>query len=331
MNAAIYMSVLYGLYKGYAPLLVSNGFEGLCTGDIYEATWTHIDGLLTKGGSAIGTNRMLPGHKVGAIGKTISSLSIDALVVIGGFEAFVGVKQLKECPHLKIPMVYIPATISNNIPCTEYTVGSDTALNTIVRACDTVKQSANSSWKRVFIVEVQGGNCGYLAILSGIAAGASQAYTPEEGLGIRQLQLDAERLKQGFEKGPRQGRVIVKNEHCSRIFDAKLISKILESEGDGIFDSRFVVLGHLQQGGLPSPIDRIEGVLFALKGMEHLEETLSAEQTTDDGFYAAVVLKEASLQVIDLEKMCMQADFSNRKGIDNPWIQLKGLFPILSW
>ena len=134
-------------------------------------------------------------------------------------------------------MLYIPATISNNIPGTEYSIGTDTALNIIGEACDAVKQSAISSMKRVFVVEVQGGNCGYLATLGGLISGASQAYIPEFPLKLDQLRSDAMKLRTGFASASRQGRLIIRNENCSRVYDTRLIAHIFQDEGKGVFDA----------------------------------------------------------------------------------------------
>merc|ERR1711936_1296418 len=120
--------------------------------------------------------------------------NIQGLVVIGGFEAFQAVLQFAEhrdkYKEFRIPMVVLPATISNNVPGTDFSIGTDTALNEITEICDRIRQSAQGTKRRVFIIEVMGGYCGYLASMAGLAGGSDAAYIHEEHVGIRDLLTD---------------------------------------------------------------------------------------------------------------------------------------------
>jgi 6-phosphofructokinase 1 len=128
---------------------------------------------MTRGGSELGTNRTIPDEDIGAIASKFQEHCFDGLLMIGGFEAFSSLLALeagrKHYPHLHIPMVHLPATLSNNVPVTEYSLGSDTSLNALVDACDAIKQSASASRNRVFVVETQGGMCGYIATMGALA------------------------------------------------------------------------------------------------------------------------------------------------------------------
>lgn len=327
MNAAIYSVVSFCLTHGHTPFVVFNGFEGFGDNSIRQADWSDIGGIMGKGGSLIGTNRTVL-EDLTPILTCIRENNLDVLVIIGGFEAYVGSLRLKAKlleSDISFSILYIPATISNNIPGTEYSIGTDTALNIIAEACDSVKQSAISSKKRVFVVEVQGGNCGYLATLGGLISGASQAYIPEFSLKLDQLRADATKLRTGFANASRQGRLIIRNENCSRVYDTKLIAHIFQDEGMGVFDSRWTILGHLQQGGLPSPADRISGFLFAYEGLKSLVHLAP-------GAYKVAILKDAKIVITDLDELSGDADFINRKGRKNDyWLWLKTLYPILSW
>ncbi|TSK16025.1 ATP-dependent 6-phosphofructokinase, muscle type [Bagarius yarrelli] len=137
-----------------------------------------------------------------------------------------------------IPLCMLPATISNNVPGTDLSIGADTALNAIVETCDRIKQSASGTKRRVFIIETMGGYCGYLASVGGLAAGADAAYIFEEPFDIRDLQLYSE-------------------------------------EGKGVFDCRKNVLGHMQQGGAPSPFDRNFGTKISAKAMQWISKKLN--------------------------------------------------------
>ncbi|PJF17560.1 ATP-dependent 6-phosphofructokinase [Paramicrosporidium saccamoebae] len=278
MNAATAATFWYGRSKGFDTVGIFNGFDGLSQGDVRELNVTDIFGIIGKGGSMLGTNRSLPGENMSLLAQQIQKLRLEALVIIGGFEAYTALMQLTKARErysvLRIPMVVIPATISNNVPGTEYSVGSDTALNVIVQSCDYIRQSASSSRKRVFVVDVQGGKCGYLATLAGLASAASREYIPEEGIRIKDLQRDSQHLRDRFLDDRAQGRIVIRNELCSSTYSAEMISKILEEEGGGAYDSRWVMLGHLQQGGSPSPLDRIRGVRLAVLATRYLESKL---------------------------------------------------------
>jgi 6-phosphofructokinase 1 len=173
MNAATRAAVRYCIKQGHHPLAVHNGFRGLLDDNIHELSWLGVDSWMSRGGSELGTNRTLPDVDLGAVAARFQKHSFHALLVIGGFEAFNALLILENgrqhYPAFHIPMAHLPATISNNVPMTEFSLGSDTSLNALVDACDSIKQSASASRNRVFVVETQGGKCGYLATMGALA------------------------------------------------------------------------------------------------------------------------------------------------------------------
>ena len=175
MNAATRAAVRYCLRQGHLPLAVHNGFRGLLDDNVDELTWLGVDAWMARGGSELGTNRALPSIDLGGIASKFQQFNFHAVLIIGGFEAFNALLLLEEgrkhYPAFHIPIAHLPATISNNVPMTEYSLGSDTSLNALVDACDAIKQSASASRDRVFVVETQGGKCGYLAAMGGLAVG----------------------------------------------------------------------------------------------------------------------------------------------------------------
>ncbi|UKZ56647.1 hypothetical protein TrVGV298_010487 [Trichoderma virens] len=264
MNAAVRAAVAYCLSRGHEPLAIHNGFAGFARhhgdsplGAVRPFDWLEVDGWASKGGSEIGTNRELPSESgMELIANLIEQYEFDALFIVGGFEAFHAVSQLRkardEFPSLCIPLCLLPATISNNVPGTEYSLGSDTCLNELVNYCDKIKQSASATRRRVFVIETQGGRSGYVATLGGLS-----------------------HLKEVFRKDKgqsRAGRLILVNEKASKVYDAKLIANIIREEAHDRFESRESIPGHVQQGGVPSPMDRCRAVRLAIKCMQHLEE-----------------------------------------------------------
>lgn len=188
MNAATRAAVAYCLTRGHTPIALHNGFPGLCRhhddkpmGSVRELRWLDAESWVNKGGSEIGTNRNLPSEDIETVGYCFRQYKLDALFVVGGFEAFTSVSELRKAREhyssLKIPMILLPATVSNNVPGTEYSIGSDTCLNALVDYCDTCRQSASSSRRRVFVIETQGGASGYIATIAGLSIGALAVYT----------------------------------------------------------------------------------------------------------------------------------------------------------
>ena len=148
------------------------------------------------GGAGVdaGTARTVPEDDLGMVAMQLQNFKIEALMIVGGFEAFLSVAQLiahrDQYPQFCIPIMLLPATISNNVPGTEISLGTDTSLNIIVESCDEIKQSASSTTRRVFVIEVMGGRCGYLATMAALAGAATRAYIPEKGITFSDLAED---------------------------------------------------------------------------------------------------------------------------------------------
>lgn len=282
MNTANRAVVHYCLNQGHRITGIFNGFNGLELGDVKELTWADVDCWVSKGGSDLGTNRHLPENDLGMVACQLQKYEISALIIIGGYEAFVSVLQLTQnrslYPAFAIPIICLPATVSNNVPGTDFSIGSDTALNSIMEMCDCIKQSASSSRKRLFVVDVQGGYCGYLATISCLITGGTYSYIHEEGVRLSDLMRESQHLKARFSEDKRQGRIIIRNEFCSDTYSAEVMSKIFEEEAEGSFDCRWVSLGHIVQGGRPSPLDRIRGTRLAVMAVNYLESFLCPER-----------------------------------------------------
>ncbi|KAK9454315.1 phosphofructokinase-domain-containing protein [Dipodascopsis uninucleata] len=280
MNAATRAAACYCLSRGHKPFAIHNGFTGLIQHDsVRELNWLDVDNWVIRGGSEIGTNRNLPDVDIGLVAYHFQKHSFDGLMIVGGFEAFMSLYQLEQArasyPAFRIPMTCLPATISNNVPGTEYSIGSDTCLNALVDYCDAIKQSANASRRRVFVVEVQGGRSGYIASYAGLCVGALAVYTPEKGINLKMLEKDIEHLRENFaqdEGKNRAGKLILRNEKASKIYTTELIADIIRDEAAGRFEARTANPGHVQQGGIPSPMDRLRATRLAVKCMNFIEE-----------------------------------------------------------
>ena len=268
--------------------------------------------------------------------------SIDALFVIGGFEAFTAVSELRKAraqyDAFKIPMVVLPATVSNNVPGTEYSIGSDTCLNALIDYCDAIKQSAAASRRRVFVVETQGGASGYIATLAGLSIGAVAVYTPEEGIHLKMLAADILHLKEQFAKDKganRSGKIILRNEKASKTYTTEIVADIIREESGGRFDSRFAVPGHVQQGGIPSPMDRVRAVRFGVKSLQHLETFFdypSRDAVAADPMSASVIGIRGAKVVFGAMQQIEEheTDWKSRRPKEEFWMDLVAVVDTLS-
>lgn len=348
MNACTRAAVAYCNLRGHTPVAIHNGFPGFCRhhddkplGAVRGFDWLEVESWASKGGSEIGTNRGLPSEDLKMTAFCLEKYKIEALMVVGGFEAFTAVSELRrgrsEYAAFKIPIVIIPATISNNVPGTEYSIGSDTCLNALIEYCDTLKQSASASRRRVFVVETQGGATGYVATMAGLAIGAVAVYTPEEGITLKMIQRDIEHLARQFETDAgqnRSGKLILRNEKASKTYTTETISNIIAAEAGKRFDCKYAVPGHVQQGGTPSPMDRVRSVRFGVKTLQHLEAYAGrdAESIAADPLSATVIgIRGAKVVFSPMERVEREeTDWKNRRPKDEFWLKMKDTVDMLS-
>ncbi|EGG11830.1 uncharacterized protein MELLADRAFT_46505 [Melampsora larici-populina 98AG31] len=258
-------------------------------------------------------------------------------------------------PH-RLPMVHLPATISNNVLITEWSLGSYTSIYVLVDACDSIRQSASASRNRVFVVETQGGESGYIALLGGLAAGANIVYTPELPVTLTQLSADVEFFKKRFRadpKGKSQGRLLVRSDKSSSTYTNEVVTKILKEEGDKLFDAQQVSLGHVLQGGVPSPSDRTRAVGMSIKCIQFLErhcikvvacnkevETPTEGRNTglptvekssgEEENFGTIVITRSQIRIAGLKEMVEGADLNKRRGKQTWWWELKKVVEIMS-
>ncbi|XP_016110799.1 ATP-dependent 6-phosphofructokinase, platelet type isoform X5 [Sinocyclocheilus grahami] len=341
MNAAVRSAVRVGITEGHTMFAVSDGFEGFYKGQIKEIKWGDVGGWTGQGGSLLGTKRTLPAKHIDKIAEQMRIHNINALLVIGGFEAFESLLQLVDArsryEEFCVPMCMLPATISNNVSGTDLSIGADTSLNAIVETCDRIKQSASGTKRRVFIIETMGGYCGYLATVGGLAAGADAAYIYEEPFDIRELQSNVEHLTEKMKTSIQRG-LVLRNENCSENYTTDFIYQLYNEEGKGVFDCRKNVLGHMQQGGAPSPFDRNFGTKIAAKAMQWISKKLKEFYREDEGRVFANTEDSACLLGMRRRALVFQpvvqlkdeTDFVHRIPKEQWWLRLRPLMKILA-
>ena len=329
MNAAVRAAVRLATDDGHVALGIRRGFHGLVAGDIAEMDWMSVNGWAPMGGAELGTSRDVPaGPDLYAIARTIEQQALDGLLIIGGWEAYAGAYRLFEeranFPAFNIPVVCLPATIDNNLPGTELSIGADTALNNIVSAVDKIKQAAVAE-QRCYVVEVMGRRCGYLATMGGLATGAERVYLHEDGITLKGLVADLELLVQGFRSGKRLG-LMIRSEGANDVYNTAFICALFEEEGGGLFDVRQSILGHLQQGGDPSPFDRIQATRLASLSIRRLAEQAAARDVAAE----FIGMRSGNIEFGALEDYPRLIDAANRRPKQQWWLEVRKINEALS-
>lgn len=329
MNTAVRSLVRLGQHEHHAMLAVRGGVGGLIADDLIELDWTRVEDWVADGGAELGTNRQLPTEaQLADVARTLEQRGVEALLIIGGLTAYEAALQLRAArehyPAFDIPMICMPAAIDNNIPGSELSIGADTAINTIVSAVDMIKQSAVAG-HRCFVVEVLGHHCGYLALMSGLATGAERVYLPEEGITLARLAGDVEHIAAGFRAGKRLG-LLIRSEDANPVYTTAFIRDLFQEEGHGLFDARQAVLGHMQQGGTPSPFDRVQATRLAAHCIAFLTKQLAQGLSTA----AHIGFVNGRLLISDLSQVAVQADPHYRRPQEQWWLDLRPIAQVMA-
>ena len=287
MNAAVRATTLVGLSMGLEVFGIERGYRGLLEGAVAALKPSDVAGILREGGTILGSARCKEFHQREVRDKARAVLAkhgIDGLIVVGGNGSLTGALRLADPAECTIPLKIagIPASIDNDLGLTSLSIGVDTAMNTIVEACDKIADTATAH-DRTFIVEVMGRDCGYLAMTSAIAVGADLALFPEAGkpeakivdqivntvLAIRKSQRKARRVIVIKAEG-----VSVPAERLKSEVDRRL-TELSPQENPAEIETRVTVLGHVVRGGRPSAFDRLLGSRLANVALRALADGLS--------------------------------------------------------
>lgn len=271
MNAAIRSVVRTCAYMNIECVGIYRGYEGMIEGDFKPMDARSVNNIINKGGTILKSARSLEFRTPEGRAKAYANLKeegINAFVVIGGDGSFTGAMIFNQ--EYNFPVIGIPGTIDNDIYGTTYTVGFDTALNTVVEVIDKIRDTA-SSHNRLFFVEVMGRDVGHIALNAGVGAGAEEILIPEENLGLDRL---LESLKRSKQSGKSSSIVVVAegDKTGKNVFELK---EYVE-EHIPIYDVRVSVLGHMQRGGSPSCFDRVLASRMGVKAVEALLEGKSS-------------------------------------------------------
>lgn len=262
MNAAVRAVVRKGIYHQLEVYGIYGGYTGLMSGNIKRLELGSVGDIIHRGGTMLYSARCEEfktpeGQQQGI--ERLKEFGIEGLVVIGGDGSYRGAKALTE---KGFPCIGVPGTIDNDIPGTQFTIGFDTALNTVLDAIDKIRDTATSH-ERTFIIEVMGRDAGDIALWSGLAGGAETILIPEENDSMDQI---VARLKKGSERGKKHSIIVVAEGVGSAVEIGKQITEALHIE------TRVSVLGHMQRGGTPSANDRVLASRLGARAVELLIE-----------------------------------------------------------
>ena len=267
MNATIRAVVRTALATGMEVVGIQKGFAGMVNNWMQPLTIRSVSGIVQRGGTMLKSARCLEMHEIGTqkkVVETLKSAGIEGVILLGGDGSLRGAYALHQ---LGVRIMAIPASIDNDIPYTDMSLGVDTALNNIRYAVDALKDTA-SSHDRAFVVETMGRNCGYLAVVSAIACGAEFALIPETPFDLDNICIA---LRKRFNEG-RDNSIIMVAEGAGKA--EKIAADIKDRIG---FETRVMVLGHYQRGGSPTTFDRLLGARFGVAAFERLMAGNSGE------------------------------------------------------
>ncbi len=300
MNPAIKYFVENALFRGLKPYFIYDGLEGLIDNRIKEANFSDVSGIIHLGGTIIGSSRSKRFYDYKyrkQAYENLKRLHIDKLIVLGGDGSFRAMNIF--CNEFNLKFIGIPATIDNDIYGTQYCLGVDTALNMIRIAVDSIRDTANS-FKRAFVVETMGRECGYLALVSAITSGAELCIIPEIAANLNKSK---KRISKEIENGRRYVLCIVAE-------GTKATQKMKEwLEEEIALETRVTVLGHIQRGGNPSVYDRLMAREFI---KEAFDAILSLKECKK-----AVVYNKSQFALMDIETIA-----SNKYKIDAELLEL---------
>ena len=266
MNAAIRAVVRSGLYHGLQVFGIRRGYEGLLEGEITEMGNHSVSNIINRGGTVLLTARSVEFNTPEGVarGKAMAEIfRLDALVIIGGDGSFRGAGDLH---RLGVPVVGIPATIDNDIGCSDYTIGYDTAMNTVKEAIDRIKDTAYSH-ERCSVVEVMGRNAGYIAVNCGIAGGAEACIIPEKEFDVGE---DIIKPILSCRNAGKHHYIVIYAEGVGKTME--IAEEIRSKTG---ISTTTTILGHQQRGGSPTVRDRVAASLMGAKATELLSQGIS--------------------------------------------------------
>ncbi len=296
MNAAVRAVVRAGCENGFRVMGIRRGYNGLMQGDMFEMNLRSVSNIINRGGTVLYSARSPEFKTEEGLQKALKvakDVNMEGIVVIGGDGSFRGARDLS---LRGVNCVGIPGTIDNDIACSDYTIGYDTAMNTVLEMVDRLRDTSESH-DRCSVVEVMGRRAGYIALNAGIACGATSILIPEVEYDFQRDVID--RMKRTQKTGKRHFIILV----AEGIGGVEEMAKRIEAE-TGV-ETRATILGHVQRGGHPTVRDRVTASLMGYKAVELLKEgignrvlAMNKDEIVDYDIFEALNMKK-SLNIED--------------------------------
>ncbi|MEY4926515.1 MAG: hypothetical protein RI894_951 [Bacteroidota bacterium] len=324
MNAAVRAAVRAGIYHGFQVTGVVRGYEGLINADFIQMDSRTVGDIIQRGGTMLKTARSerfrTPEGRKTAF-ENMQAYEIDAIVAIGGNGTFTGGNVFYE--EYGIPFVGIPGTIDNDLFGTDFTIGYDTACNTVIDALDKIRDTADAH-DRLFFIEVMGRDAGFIALNAGIAAGVEAILLPEEPTDIEVL---IERLSKNAKKKKPSSMVIVAegNTNGGAIEIAKKVNEKFKH-----YDTKVTIIGHLQRGGSPSCFDRVLASRLGVAAVDTLANLNKYQDIGDTDTYNANVKVMVGVEKDAIVRIPLAETFKkeNRKLINPELLEIAQLLAL---
>ena len=297
MNTALRAVVRAGLHYGYQMFGIKKGYEGLLAGEIYEMDRHDVSFIMNRGGTILQTARCKEFETPEGVQRAVTIAKVfklDAIVVIGGDGSFKGARELAKAG---IPVVGIPGTIDNDIGCSDYTLGYDTAMNTAMEAIDKIRDTATSH-ERCNLIEVMGRSAGYIAMNVAIASGAESLLIPEKKFDIDDI---IRKIIDAKNRGKKHYIVIVAEGVGRSVEMAELI------EAKTGVETRATILGYMQRGGAPSLRDRLMASRMGYHAVELINEGVENR---------VIVVKNGAVSDMEIEKALEKKKTIDKRALD---------------
>ncbi|BFZ14943.1 hypothetical protein BsWGS_17982 [Bradybaena similaris] len=328
-------------HKSVVVLNFKNGFAGLADGEYNVLCWEKVKNWTSRQNVCLDSS-VMNATEVGLerIAEQLENLGVSGLVLIGNFEAYKSLADIHEAKAryrgLCIPICMVPVTMINNIPGSVSTIGSDTTLNEIIQYCDKIKRVARDQNNRVFIIETMGQNCGYLPTLSAMCVGADAAYIKQEHFDLNTLLEDADHLRSEILHGNTSVGLIICGERVDENYNTEFINRLFSEQGKGVYTCRANTIGHVQQGGLPSVMDRALAGAAGLKTgqwiFKHLDKTSADNILKSDRSESRTVLccNRYKMTFVPISSLITETDFAQKLPTFMAWMKWRPIIRILA-
>uniref|UniRef100_A0A8R1HI68 Phosphofructokinase domain-containing protein n=2 Tax=Caenorhabditis japonica TaxID=281687 RepID=A0A8R1HI68_CAEJA len=324
MNAATFSFTRMANHSGLQVLGIKNGWDGLKNNELTLLTWENVQGWAQAGGSYLGAKRQLP-SELDKIADGLNANNIDGLVIVGGFLAFQSALIFQQTridySCFNIPIVVIPATISNNCPGTCMSLGADTALNEICRQVDNIRQNAMGCKNKVMIIETMGSRSGFLSTMTALSTGSEFALIRQIEHAEEDLKKLAIDTKKRLDSGNLEKYLLVRSEGASDSINSSQVKYIFDKVMENQYGVRITNLGYSQLGGHPSCFDRQMGIRMGVRAFEGVVNPLKMGRRD----CCVIGLRGSSLRYVPVQGLEKKVCFDHGIPLNMWWLELHPL------